>query len=571
MRLSEYVVPTEAVSRADMSTSMVGRLHWLMINSDEVPFSQEQLYEWNSLRYIAGVLDVSYNLPDMEEALAISQWRPSINSEGILFQSGTSTREILDCNISPETRLVWARGAMWATGAVTTNSPIPPGAFLPYTSPVIPVTPVIPVIPVIPSPRLRVKVWKTSPSEYPSNRWRIKVSKDGLDLTLPSCQVMRAFLPEKWAKALPARSRRGNNSIDHLIRLLDEGVSPQIIHDAVKAWAFSTILQDREATSEGSVVDDANAALLNIAPATLEVGGKVFRLVPTGEVDVRPVLARVRKKALSAASVEVEAMKGRAIVDARIVVSEAEVKATRMRQSLEAEKARLGVRPPDWAISNGISHRFKDGRWYLGFLAETLVTEIRFTVGIWNRILYWNPLILPDVPRKIPCWISIGARGEYTLETVHTDNRLGYTTVHVVTSSTCMALQGLPSKIDSYDNFCRLSNGISRGNRVVNLNSPLSWRTDSYWPDYKAQLPVVVLQFLDRTIALNENMRDMNPRLSMAEFKVSYPAITWDRDEDITEDAQGIFTVDGLLAQVRATDLDTEQAMMNTIGRGLRR
>ena len=529
MRLEDVILPNgeRTVTRREMSVSMVRRCQQLVADGDVRPFNETEIREWNSLRYIAGVLAIPYNTHEMEAGVR-GLWDRYLRDEGVLFPAGTPTRTVLDyrpaidpTRFTPDIHIT----NVWEDMTTTPVPPVPPPP---------------------PRPRIRVKVWRETSSYGAGHIWKLNVTKNGGGMTLPSTQILAGFLPDKVAGKLPKRIRRGFNCLSDIQALLHEGISPQVIHDGLKAWAFSVVNQGTVAESESQAGMDETAALLNLAPATLEVGGKVFRLVPTGETDIRPLIGRIRKKVLASSQAEAVVIKDRAQTDARILIQQAEEKAARLRQQLEEERARAGARPPDWVIQNSIPHFYRDGRWHLRMDVDCRVTEIRLTVTTWNRIFFWAPVAGTTPTMRMPVWLKWVAPGGFNMDSVYME---GYKCTHISGERTCMGLQGLPPRIETLEHFDRLRDTLSRGMKIVNLNSPLVWDTSRYWPEFKAQLPPLVIKFLARNGFPMTN--EWYPTGTLAAWKASHPEITWDREESIEAEQAGTFDTETLANALR--------------------
>lgn len=401
------------------------------------------------------------------------------------------------------------------------------------------------VIPAPPKTKIHVKVAKGDTYGRVGD-WNIHVHVNGKEQDLPEIGIIRAYLPEAEKKLVPAKARRYRSTFNILRDSLNAGLSPQSLHDALKAWALTIFNQPTSAESEGTV-DDETSYLLKAQPATLEVGGKVFKLVPAGEIDVRPLITRVRRKALAGARVESATILTKAKTDARLVVSSAENAYANIRAEIETLRREVASQLPQWVKDSQRPAFFRSQTWYVRLLVTCKVKEIRLTVREWNRILYWNAI--PIDPRinwdanyhedhKMPLWLRLNPGGRYTLEDVSHGSD-GWSTVHTA-NRTCMALQALPPAIKTNNDLINLEAAISRGLQVVNLNSPLSQGWSDYWPDFKAQLPVTVKKWIVGDI----NIHPTRLNQTMAQWQVIYPNYTWDRVETIEEEAQGMFNVD---------------------------
>ena len=103
-----------------------------------------------------------------------------------------------------------------------------------------------------------------------------------------------------------------------------------------------------------------------------------------------------------------------------------------------------------------------------------------------------------------------------------------------------MELQGLPPKIESYEQLVRLSKSLSRGNQILNLSSPLSRSVESYHPAYRAQIPPVPTRFLSRDISFDQG----RGLAGLEEFKRTYPDLAWDYQVSQVTEAREVFRVD---------------------------
>ena len=388
-----------------------------------------------------------------------------------------------------------------------------------------------------PAPRVRVRVWR---DDY--NQWQVGVAVGGNNRDLPSVAVVKSLLPPADKHFLPSRVGRHRSTLYALRTALEGGLSAQSLHDALRAWVVAAEGAATNVQSDSPILDESTAALLNAMPATLEVGGKVYRLVPTKELDARPLIKRVRERALNLARVEGEGIRTRARTDARVVVSEAEARASTLRMEVERERAAIGNRAPEWVVNSGRPHQYMDGYWYVEIKVLCRVREIRYTVSSWNRVLYWTPLN-GDKPNsyyetwRMPVWVRLRPDGHYTKDDI---SCRGFCSTHIE-SYMCMELQGLPPTIQSAAHLTTLEGIVSRGMQVINLNSPLNTNPKKYWPAFLEQIPPVPLKLLtsgertDRYIIPNGR--------TIERWQAENPSIVWDRSELIEQEVATIFRV----------------------------
>lgn len=419
--------------------------------------------------------------------------------------------------------------------------------------------------------RTRVKVTvKSGIGGY--HGWTISINvlragKAWVGISIPSSIMLtvRGLVPDSEKHWFSGRAR-GDRGLQEI---LEAGCSPIVIKDALTAWIVAKESQVTEASGD-TVIEDEAISLLRMMPATLEVGGKVFRLVPTREVDVRPLISRIRGKVINASKVEGEAIKVRASTDARMVVSEAERRASRIREEIAALQRNQGSKVPEWVRLSGRPHCFFDGGWFVEVRIGCKVTDIRFTVAEWNTILHWSPIVLKADAhyRSHPMkgWVRVREEGNYDVGNIFLKE---WETTHISHSATCMHLQGLPVSLDSLESLKILESCLTRGMQVVNLNSPLSRVVASYYPDFLEQLPVTVVEWLKGNVGIGGG--------TLARFKASHPEIaTWSSEETIEQEVDSTFTVDDPRiihpAPVVAVATPTVQAPhLAAIERGLRR
>lgn len=388
--------------------------------------------------------------------------------------------------------------------------------------------------------RTRVKVTVKASPNNGYGGWSIAINvlragKAWAGIALPSYIMLtiRGLVPDSEKHWFSGRAR-GDRGIQEI---LEAGCSPIVIKDALTAWIVAKESQVTEASGD-TVIEDEALSLLRMMPATLEVGGKVFRLVPTREVDVRPLITRIRGKVINASKVEGEAIKVRASTDARMVVSEAERRASRIREEIAALQRNQGSKVPEWVRLSGRPHYFFDGGWFVEVRIGCKVTDIRFTLSEWNTILHWSPIVVKGEAyyRTHPMrgWVRLREEGNYDVGNIFLKE---WDTTHISHSATCMHLQGLPASLDSLENLNGLESCLTRGMQVVNLNSPLNRVVGGYYPDFLEQLPVTVVEWLKGNVGIRGG--------TLAGFKASHPEIaTWSSEETIEQEVDSTFRVD---------------------------
>jgi hypothetical protein len=409
--------------------------------------------------------------------------------------------------------------------------------------------PVAVPVPVPPKDRVYVKVAKGDDS-YGRDSWVISVRINKEEKDLPEALVVRGFLPEKDKHFISARQRRYRSSYNVLQDALRAGLSPQTLHDALKAWVMAAFFSfSAESTTP---IDDETSYLLKAQPATLEVGGKVFKLVPCGEVDVRPLITRVRTKALAGAKAESAVILTKAKTDARLVVSSAEVSAQSIKAEVELLRREASSMLPTWVRDSSRAAYWSGGRWWVQLNVNCRIKEIRLTVSEWRMVFYWNPLTWPVglstrdrvedyyVYHPMHLFVRLNPEGKYTLDDVRHAATSQESTVHTSRERTCMALQLLPPALNTRSDLIALEKGISRGMQVVNLNSPLSRDYHNFYPDFKAQIPPIVAKWLTGHL----NIYPMRTGQSLAAFQEANPSITWDRTESLEQEGAGVFNTD---------------------------
>jgi len=400
-------------------------------------------------------------------------------------------------------------------------------------------------------PRTYVRVHR---DQY--NTWNVSVKVGTENRDLPSIAVIKSLLNPADKHFLPSRQGRYRGTLGILRIALNAGLSAQSLHDALRAWVMAT--ENRITEAESSIpatgIDEATSVLLRAQPATLEVGGRVFRLVPSNEVDVRPLITRVRQRTIAQARVETDALRERARTDARVLTTEAERQAARTRAEAEEIARRAGAKVPDWVRDSGRPHYYSSGYWNVELRVNCYLRDIRFLVREWGTILHWKPIVVanhnPDwyAQRKCPLWFRVSEDGRYDKNSITSGD---WDTPHIG-SFMCMELQNQPPVIKEYYHLINLEKAISRGMQVLNLNSPLSRAVDNYFPAIKEQIPVIPIKMLRGDVAIQPESR------TLAMFREANPSITWDSAETLAEENNGVFSVDNPVP-VLSTTVDRTQ------------
>jgi len=374
--------------------------------------------------------------------------------------------------------------------------------------------------------------------------WNITVRVGPSQRDFPSIAVIKSLINPADKHFLPSRQGRRHTTLRILRNSLEAGLPAQSLHDALRAWVMAVENQVTEAESSipADGIDPATASLLRAQPATLEVGGKVFRLVPAHESDVRPLITRVRQRTIAQARVETDALRERARTDARVLTTEAERSARRTREEAEAVARRAGVRVPNWVRDSGRPHYFggrDNGYWHVQLNVNCSLRDIRLLVREWGLVLHWKPIVPVSRPQEwynehlCPLWFRLSTDGRYDKHSIF---QADWDTPHVG-GFMCMDLFARPDKVESIEHLIALEKAISRGMQVVNLNSPISRAVDNYYPALKDQLPVIPIKYLKGDW--------LEPRaITKAAFKESNPSITWDYEESLVQESNGTFNVD---------------------------
>lgn len=383
--------------------------------------------------------------------------------------------------------------------------------------------------------------------------WEIRVNRNGANMGLPDVGVIKSLLPPEWKRLLGGRHSRRRRTDYYLTQALEAGLPTQVLHDTLQAWAFTWI----KATAEVSSIANApspsadESFLLTAQPATIFVGGKSFKLVPTGERNNTNIYRHIRDKAKAVAQIEVQAKLDKAQTDARIMIAEANERATATRREVEQLRASLGNQAPEWARLSGRPIKYADGSWYIGLKVSTYLEDIRYRVDAWHATLHWNPIRVPShneayyQARPMPAWFLLSADGRYDMYYVMADY---WNTVHTADRA-CMELQGLPTRVDSFNRLRDLENAISRGVRVINWNSPLSRSWDRFYPLYQEQIPPMFKSIILQEISLPEGnaggIATPEEYLTRANSGApeGRPRISWDRVETDAQDLAYTFTV----------------------------
>jgi hypothetical protein len=367
--------------------------------------------------------------------------------------------------------------------------------------------------------RIHVRVWQ---GQYGSREISVKVN--GEEQGMPSCKAICSLLSQAHRNKL---KRSSNSSLYNYREALENGLPPQALHDALKAFYVAKMSQPALAESDTELSED-DRLLLRAQPATMLVGGKVYRLVPTGETNVSSLIKGVRRKAITLAETEANGIKERAQVDSRAIISEAESRAQATREEIDRLRASQANMPPEWAYRNGCPMKFRDGRWHIGIYVGCFLESIRYRVQNWHSTLWWNAIHPPNhgldyyENRAMLMWVRLTATGTYSLNDVISDK---WSTIHT-RSYTCMELQGLPRMINSWDNLLRLRNAITRGMLVANLNSPLNVNLEEMYPPFREQLPEPVVRLLQPG---NRISIDPGAGVTPAQYLERVPWLRWDR------------------------------------------
>lgn len=368
----------------------------------------------------------------------------------------------------------------------------------------------------------------------------VRVGQNGRDL--PTIAIIKSLLNPSDKHYLPSRQGKYRSTVNILRTALSAGLPPQSLVDALRAWVMAT---ENQVTSAESVIpvggiDRETANLLKAQPATLEVGGMVYRLVPCHQTDVRPLIARVRAKALSRAQVEAASITVKATTDARVTVTEAERTATRLRTEAERAARLSGARVPDWVRDSRRAHHWTGSAWIVEIKVQCLIRDIRLYIPAWASVLHWKPLVILGKDTRyyerhlLPLSFRLNADGSYDKYNISAS--WPAITTHIQ-GYMCMDLQGLPSSIKSNADLIKLEECISRGMQVINLNSPLDTDYNHYWPDFKEQIPPIVIKWLKGEVRI-----EPSTGISISRFKELVPTTTWDSVETIKEEEEGTFS-----------------------------
>jgi hypothetical protein len=407
--------------------------------------------------------------------------------------------------------------------------------------------------PTRPPARIRVRVWYTAGNYNP---WNVQVKIGGEVKDFPALAVIKSLLPPADKRWITRRTRGG--TLRGLQEALEAGLPAQSLHDALKAWAIATCSAIRDASSDSPAlggVDAATESLLRAQPATLEVAGRVFRLTPVGEVDMRPLIARTRARALSTVTIEAGAIRERARADSRTVISEAERRAAAIRLELDAERQRHGSRVPDWVRDSGRPHFWTGHEWAVEMMVGIKVREIRYTVTPWNVVLKWNPLNpnrrsndwYAESRNMLAVWVRIREEGTYQFDDSFTRD---YSTTHIMVGGNnsaytcCMGLQARPACIRSVADLRTLEVALTRGMQVINMNSPLSGSVSNYHPTFLEQIPPIPREVLTNDVRfVDGNGRCLPGAATPDAYRVVFPNVTWDSMESLLSEAETTFTV----------------------------
>ncbi len=387
-------------------------------------------------------------------------------------------------------------------------------------------------------PRIYVRVHR----EDGRGGWDVSVRVGQESRDLPPTSVIKSLLNPADKHWLTGRQGRRMSTLRLLRNALEAGLPAQSLHDALRAWAMAN--ENRISTVESVMpiggIDAETANLLRAQPATLEVGGRVFRLTPIHEVDMRPLITRTRQRAIATAQVEVTAMTERARTDARVMTTEAERSASRIRADAENAARVAGARVPNWIRDSGRQHYWDRQYWCVRLSIGCLIRDIRLYVSEWGTTLHWKPIYPVHnmewyQDRRIWAWLRVNENGGWDKHSVFTRED-EYTTPHI-DSFMCMDLQSQPRLVNNMDSLNALEATLTRGMQVINLNSPLSREVPRYFPEIRDQMPSVPAKIMIGTYAVRGN------RLSMADWKAANPTITWDSEETIAQENSGTFSV----------------------------
>jgi hypothetical protein len=209
----------------------------------------------------------------------------------------------------------------------------------------------------------------------------------------------------------------------------------------------------------------------------------------------------------------------------------------------------LASRPPQWAVDSGRPiRRLSMIDYQVGLSITPYIETIRYRIAYWNGTLVWNPL-RPDRLDQSYCarhpfrmWLTLRPEGVYSFDDLSGDNE--YTT-HT-SDRACMSIQGMPGRINSNRALTLLEEGISRGVRECNINSPLSTDLRKYNPIYLSQLPMVVRNLLDGHYVIRPDLAIPDPgqdRVTPEAWLATHPQHRWDNFIPDSVDAAQTFTV----------------------------
>lgn len=378
--------------------------------------------------------------------------------------------------------------------------------------------------------------------------WAIFVSINNGQVDLPPIDTIKALLPPAHKHYLGGRHSRRRSAIFYLRSALDRGLPTAVLHDALKAWAFSYASNNEPAESISNYTpqNEDDAFLLRAQPATIVVGGHAYKLVPTGERDISSMLKHVRNKAKAIADVEISAKRDRATNDSRILIAEAIQRANVIRAEVEQLRASLGNQAPEWARNSGRPIRKSGNNWQIGLNVITYIEDIRYRVERWRSTIHWTPTHPhnPDYYNYHPMdmWLTLNPEGAYTMYDIRADD---WFTVHTTNERGCMTLQALPPRINNPTDLVNLERGLSRGMRVVNLNSPLWTDINRMYPLFVEQLPFSVKEWLAgrMTIDPGTGVTPVDYLAHLNRGRGAGSQVSWDRVESDVQEAEYTFTV----------------------------
>ena len=389
-------------------------------------------------------------------------------------------------------------------------------------------------------PRVRVTI-RHVPGGWPEWEINCKVNGEEVDVSRITTRQIRPFLDPEMRKRLAASGQRGR-SRELISEALNSGAIPtQLMADAYKAYQVSKLAQTQSAESNGDIEEDT--ALMRMQPATLLVGGAAYRLVPTGGADMRAPLRNIRRKAREVALAEARSLNEVATRDAQVIVRRAEERATEIRSQLERERASAAIKVPQWLLESGRMFRVDSnnrGGGVIQLKVGTGIEDIIMSVERWATTLHWTPARLPALngPSQMELELYIREEGVYNLDMV-TMRGSEWQAPHI-SYRCCMKLEGIPRTIESGANVKKLEEAISRGMKVVNMNSLLSYDTANYHPWVLAQIP----ESVRKLIRTPDRARDWPSKTTLRRDQWSAERVTWNSEVPFAEEAATVFTTE---------------------------